>query len=417
MPSSDHSSRTHFFVSGFPKSGNKWLQQMLIAFDGVGGFHVDPARGMPLLASAVFDEEVVWQALKARDLPIEAVMRRLYAHSAAEIEVPRADDADWLAAMRTLAAESAKVRRANVRADAFHDRLTGVEVAVIDESKWQVIGVPGMHTPLEQVRRLLPSFRIISLQRDPRDVVVSYFYHYVATLTQPLAEKLVHWDAATGAIEHNPKWKRPFARRVMRNMLDYHAQRMPGADEARDGVLRVRYEELLHDGVGQLQRILRFVGCEASAAEVTRIVEAHRFERVTGSSQEQRGSLTRKGRSGDWRNYFDRELLRALGDEFPVIVRDLGYERDDAWMQDVPRQAPREFEFSRFRIKRSTTRQFAHLWNAAPELQAKFPNPWDVEESESFYAWLCACDDPQVRAWLQLARRLEELWSVDVVER
>ena len=125
MPSSDHSSRTHFFVSGFPKSGNKWLQQMLIAFDGVGGFHVDPARGMPLLASAMFDEEVVWHALKARDLPIEAVMRRLYAQSAAEIEVPRADDADWLAAMRTLAAESAKVRRANVPVDAFHDRLTG----------------------------------------------------------------------------------------------------------------------------------------------------------------------------------------------------------------------------------------------------------------------------------------------------
>jgi hypothetical protein len=274
-----------------------------------------------------------------------------------------------------------------------------------------------MHTPLAAVRLLLPSFKIVNLQRDPRDVVVSYFYHYIATLTQPLAEKLVDWDAATGAIEHNPTWRRPFARRVMRNMLDYHAQRLPDADDGIDGVLRVRYEDLLDDGVGQLRRILRFVGCDESEATITRVVEAHRFERVTGSTQEQRGSLTRKGRSGDWRNYFDREMLRALGEEFPAIVRDLGYEPDDAWLRDVPRVAPREFEFSRFRIKRSTTRQFAHLWNGSAELQARYSNPWEVEESDSFFAWLCACDDPAVQSWLKLARRLQELWAVDVVER
>ncbi len=422
IASESSSNPTFFYVSGFPKSGNKWLQWQLIAFDSIGGFHVDPTRGMPLLGSTVLEHQSLRALLQEADVSIERFVRRLYDPSDGDaISLDRAHAARLAAAITDLAAEAAKIRRSPVDQALFSHLMTQ-QASAAPAATWMndrnvfAVGVPGMHTPLADVRRDLPSFRIINLQRDPRDVVVSYFYHYISTLTMPLAEKFIVRDPSTGAIARNPKWKRPFARRVMRSMTDYHAKRLPQASE-RDGVLRVRYEDLLDDGMNTLQRVLGFVGCHESDDAIARVIEANRFERVTGSSSEQRGSLVRKGVSGDWRNYFDRDLLRALGDDFPVIVRELGYEADDSWMDEVPTIALCEFEFSRFRIKRSTTRQFEHLWSASPELRERYPNPWEADDGDSFYTWLCSCDDPDVRAWLDLAHRLEELWAVDVVEQ
>ena len=46
---------TWFFVTGFPKSGNKWFQKMLFSFDSVGGFNNRPERGLPLLATSLVE--------------------------------------------------------------------------------------------------------------------------------------------------------------------------------------------------------------------------------------------------------------------------------------------------------------------------------------------------------------------------
>ena len=67
--------------------------------------------------------------------------------------------------------------------------------------------------------------------------------------------------------------------------------------------------------------------------------------------------------------YFDRELLEALGHDFPRLVADLGYEPDDTWMREVPHRAPDAFDFSRFRIQRSTTRQ---------KVRACLPSSWST---------------------------------------
>ena len=404
-----------FYVSGFPKSGNKWLQQQLNAFESIGGFATDPDRGLPLLGAMIVDHQPLHDLLGEAGVSFETFVRRAYGCDGPPPNWSPTLRPRLNAILDERCVEASRTAGRRLDRSIFNGVFSD-EPRALDRRIAHVGGLPGMHTPLTQVRRLLPTFKIINLQRDPRDVVVSYFYHYIATLTAPLAEKFILRDEATGSIAHNPKWKRPFARRVMRSMLDYHAQRLPEAGEA-DGVLRVRYEDLLEDGERELRRVLEFVGCEERADTIAAVVQANRFESVTGSGEEQRASLVRKGRSGDWRNYFDRELLRALGDEFPNIVRELGYEADDSWMNEVPRDAPREFEFSRFRIKRSTTRQFAHLWKSSAELRERYPDPWELDEADSFFAWLCECDDQEVRAWLELARRLEELWAVDVVEK
>jgi hypothetical protein len=409
--------RPYFFVTGFPKSGNKWLQQQLIDFETVGGFHTDPNRGIPLLASAILDHTTLKHLLGDAGVALERFVCELFDPR------PCSSRNQWPAqalpalqsALHDLAVQASRLVGAPVPPAAFAHIFDSNTAAAtrIDTSRWQAIAVPGMHTPLAEVRRLLPSFRIVHLVRDPRDVVVSYFYHYLGTLTMPLAQKLVIADDATGEIALNPKWKRPFARRVMRSLREYYDQRLPEADADGDGVLRVRYEDLLEDGAVHLRRILAFVNCHEEADTIRSVVERHRFSNQADSH---RDSVMRKGQAGDWRNYFDRELVRALGDDFVRLVIDLGYEPDDAWARQAPRRAPAVFDFSRFRIERSTTRQFAYLWDRSPDLRGRYPNPWQTGGNDSFYHWLCRCDDPQVQRWLELARRLQEFWQPGAID-
>jgi hypothetical protein len=271
-----------------------------------------------------------------------------------------------------------------------------------------------MHVPVRHIQSLLPSFRVIHLQRDPRDVVVSYFYHLVATMNPDLARTFVDRDPATGRIETNPRWKQQFAQRFIRRVRRFFTG--PPLDPQR--VLVVRYEDLLARCGDELQRVLGYLGCTETPQRIAEVVHQESFETLTGSTQEQRAMplMIRKGAAGDWRNYFDRELAAALGAPFTNLVRDLGYEPDERWTQSLPETAPKAFEFSRFRVRRSTVRSFIHYWERSEELQRRYPNPYNADAEDTYYTWLCECRDSDVQQWLELSRCLHELWEVDVEE-
>jgi hypothetical protein len=101
------------------------------------------------------------------------------------------------------------------------------------------------------------------------------------------------------------------------------------------GVPLIRYEDLLDDDVGTLQRVL-VDECEmdVSAAQIRGAVENLRFERMTGGRRrgEQRpDSHLRKATPGDWRTELsDRHL-----DEFKSLYGELivasGYESGSEW--------------------------------------------------------------------------------------
>jgi hypothetical protein len=289
---------------------------------------------------------------------------------------------------------------------------------VLGETEWPTAldtpayGTVGMHTPIRHVQSLLPSFRVVHLQRDPRDVVTSYFYHLVATMNPSLIRSFVDFDPATGHLAMRPNWKKQFAERFLRRVDRFFTG--PPLDPQR--VCTVRYEDLLTGCAHELQRLLAFVGCSETSERIEQVVKAASFETLTGGSEEQRGSMTRKGKSGDWRNYFHRELVDALGARFVRLVRELGYETDDSWADAVPETAAKTLEFSRFRPRRSTVRSFIGYWERSPELRRRFPNPNDFKASDSYYAWLLECPHSDVQEWLDLVRRLYDFWNVDIKE-
>jgi hypothetical protein len=422
MPDLASSSPVYFMISGFPKGGNKWLQKMTFDFASAGAYSNKPHLGIPLMARMFLDHEGLRHLLRRENLTMQAfTMRLVNRKSNVPFNLSDAGQRDMLAFLKELAVESAKIWPGKNPIDRFLHVIDPNHQPPFDDSRWRAFGMPCMHTPLPQLREQLPDFKVINILRDPRDVVVSFFYHLIATLTPQVAMHFVRSNPRTGELEQHPRWKKMFGNRALRRLTNYYGDK-PLAG-AQDHILRVRYEDLLVDAAGELDKTLRFLNIRQheTDARIAEIVEDRSFKKATGSTQEQRHRMIRKGQAGDWANYFDRELLEALGGRggrFVQLVTELGYEHDDSWTNAVPEVSPKQFDFARFRIRRSTCRLFIKYWEQSPELQQRYPDSWDSYESEdSFFAWLENCGHADVQEWLTLARRLEELWHVDIVEK
>jgi hypothetical protein len=460
-PAAPETDPSYFMITGFPKSGNKWFHRMIWQFESIGGYHRDLAKGLPLLARTYLEHQELLDLLDREGVPVEDFVKlvlnpdadvhlsltpsgrealrphltRLAAEATkiAKVNIPparfehvledpsaerRASDIQHaVARARDLLERSrrlARLARSHVRGERIPVELpaAGGPVPEMPSRGGRSFGTAGMHTPVRWLQALLPSFRILCIIRDPRDVVVSYFYHFMATLYPGFARELVDYDERSGAIEMNPAWKGAFAERFIRRLRKYYT----GAPLEPSHVLVVRYEDLLVNAADEMARVLAFLGCRERRPRIDAVVEVCSFEAKTGGREEQRNSMTRKGQAGDWRNYFDRELLEQLGRPFVDLVRDLGYEQDERGVKTVPASAARAFEFSRFRIKRSTCRAFVKYWEQSPELQTRYPDPWHFDLEDSYYGWLCQCPHAEVQEWLRLARRLQDLWQVDIEE-
>ncbi len=406
---------TYFTISGFPKCGNKWLQKMVFDFESVGCYANRPHEGLSLMCRMFLEHEALMALLRREGVSVrDFAVRLMDANAPGQLNLSERGRAEMAACLRDLGLESAKIAPGDSPHERFAHVLDPSRKPTYANSSWKAIGLPGMHTPVAQLQRLFPDFKVINLLRDPRDLTVSFFYHFLATLNPTLATTFVRISPATGEVEHNPAWKKPFGKRIARRLQEYFGETPPDPT----AVHVVRYEQLLQNPEATLQAILAFLGTQADEQVITRIVNDRSFESATGGTQEQRNSMIRKGQAGDWRNYFDRELLDALGQPFIDLVRTLGYERDDSWVDLVPVESPRQFDFARFRIRRSTARHFVKYWDQSPELQTRYPDSWqDIEGEDCFFAWLERHGGRDVQEWLTLARRLEELWNVDITEK
>src|SRR3546814_19903222 len=92
--------------------------------------------------------------------------------------------------------------------------------------------------------------------------------------------------------------------------------------EAHDGHhYAVRYESLLDDAAGEMQRLFRWFGCDASEATVAAVVGRNAFAVASGGRQPGEAdpqSFLPKGIAGDWKNHFE--------DRKSVVEGKRGYE-------------------------------------------------------------------------------------------
>jgi hypothetical protein len=278
----------YFFIGGAPKSGNTWLQRTLdlhpqIVCSGEGHLH-------------------------------ECVMRPV-AEMVAKYNVKLSGVADIVYEGRPY---NPPVSFGE------HLRITRAVVAILMERRAKPgARLFGDKTPanihiVEDLAKLFPTMKAISMLRDPRDVAASRLGH---------ASRTGHPDAEDRSSDLYRELVKAAATdwRVAVERTRAFAEKQP------DRIIVVRYEDLLRDRPGELKRILDFLEVETSAWEMAEILAGSSFEAFSGgriAGVERRDSFYRKGVPGDWPNHLSDEALQILAAECGPAIGQAGYAID-----------------------------------------------------------------------------------------
>jgi hypothetical protein len=174
--------------------------------------------------------------------------------------------------------------------------------------------------------------------RDGRDIMVSFYFHsyfknelFNHALVDRMRMKLPFNDYNN--VEKNlpqfidykftKKWPPRFTwSQFVDNWID------------RD-VSIVKYEELLQNPILSVSRAIeKVIKTKVNYASISRIVEKYSFKSLSKrtSGSENRSSFLRKGISGDWKNYFNKESCELFDYYAGDQLIKLGYEKDRSWV-------------------------------------------------------------------------------------
>ena len=163
---------------------------------------------------------------------------------------------------------------------------------------------------------------VIYIVRDPRDVAISFAYHYGRPLGRAVAVLCSSWSfnfkpQQMGRTELLTSWGEHVAAWTA-------LKRFP--------LLVLRYEDLLANAEAGVRRIAGFVGKEVSDKQVRNIVAATSFGQLRRQEAERgfteavraRGFF-RVGKAQQWRAVKDQSVFQPLLDRFSRLMRRYGY--------------------------------------------------------------------------------------------
>lgn len=316
-----------FFVVGYQKSGTTWLMKMLDAHPEV----ICRGEGRPF----------------GRNFRREHLKQRKMSYPPTSLYNAIAGSED----LRYWVERSVWTRDGN--ADEQLATLTGlaIEHFLTQHLSKPGEGLVGDKTVLlsaqivREMSKICPEAKVIHIIRDGRDVAISETHH--------------GWNQAedrggTHRIKPEQLAKREAYRKDPQALLETATGIFPEGylgrsaerwstrvgNAVKDGpalfganYAEVKYEDLLEDTPGELERLLKFLGAAAGDPVVKRCVDAASFERLSGGRKrgQEAPSFFRKGVAGDWRDVFTEQNRRDFKAAAGELLIELGYEEDDAW--------------------------------------------------------------------------------------
>jgi Sulfotransferase domain len=182
--------------------------------------------------------------------------------------------------------------------------------------------------------------KVLYIVRDPRDVLVSYYhfsrkYRHIAD-DYPL-EKYVH-GLVTGTL-HSTAWGT-----WAENVSTWIAAR-----NGRPEFLLLRYEDMMADTLGELAKVARFFGVEATPAQLCRAIENSSADRLREFEKKEGGEwiTTRNKRSdipmigsavtGKWKSALPEAAVEEIESAWGGLMVQLGY---DLVTRQIERSSP-----------------------------------------------------------------------------
>jgi hypothetical protein len=280
------------------------------------------------------------------------------------------------------------------------------------ESARPTCGCPAKHVPLRNLLETFPDFSAILITRDPRDCLMKVLERFKVDFfcrKRPLLSRAIHRCAY--AVRDD--WLVRYLQDRRWHQTAFYDESLPFFDD--DRVLVLRYEDLIEDARPAMARAAEFLGVRRTPDEIDAVVCRY-DRRKLGKTAENPRSFLRSGTHGEWREYFDVAWRDALGDEYRQLLRNLGYESDDSWWDALPRNAPKQLDFSHFSLSSSIVYSFQDVWRKDEELQNRFPSLFaktaEGGETASLSSWLLNHPDGEIREWLRRVRFLSSQWGV-----
>jgi hypothetical protein len=161
------------------------------------------------------------------------------------------------------------------------------------------------------------SYRTFYILRDPRDIVVSWYFSAFNSHA-PLGDIPTH-RAALAELSRTDGLIYSMRRLDAFGLFDAQRGWLEAANDPRVKIFR--YEDLASDEARFLKALFTHCDIPFSEEQIAKIVHEHGFRAITGREhgQEAAQEHLRKGVHGDWKNYFD-ETCEA---EFQAITGDL----------------------------------------------------------------------------------------------
>ena len=170
---------------------------------------------------------------------------------------------------------------------------------------------------------------IVYLLRDGRDVIVSYYhYEYGYKRQLPLWDKRL----ALRTRVHLLRWKitssffKPsFSMYVRRRSIEW-ARHVRGW-KARGWDSMICYEDLRTDTPSAIEKLILSFGIKVPLQIIDEAVELFSFNKLSGRAKEEerRTSFYRKGKIGDWKNFFGIAEQKIFLEQAHDVMDEFGY--------------------------------------------------------------------------------------------
>lgn len=199
---------------------------------------------------------------------------------------------------------------AGVLREQLEDFLTNVDYATVDY-------VLKAHLSTVKGRAMLegrPNVRILTIERDIRDVAVSAYYHYLRLGKIKGTFEEYFWTGGE---------------RTVRRVLRYHRVWAPTSSS----IHKTTYEALLEDFEKEISRIADFLEVTLSTADLQRVKEATSLSVSQKRERNKKGEnkeiyFFRKGTAGQWTDYLTPPMLKRI-EEIQAEVNQMSLADDE----------------------------------------------------------------------------------------
>jgi hypothetical protein len=171
--------------------------------------------------------------------------------------------------------------------------------------------------------------KIIIMFRDPRDIVISRYYHILNKPKKPGEPHNVSYKEMKidDGLFHSMNV-------VFSDFIPWIEGWLAIAKSDPKNYLIIRYEDLLTDPINHFKKMLEFYSIEFDQKQLDDILtktQNMKNKKFLAPYMVGESSTFRKGIAGDWKNHFNDEHKKMFKEKAGDFLIELGYEKDLNW--------------------------------------------------------------------------------------